>query len=198
MAMIGGRVVVAVADPLTVLMPWIKIAKIGKVSSVAINAGISGVDAAARDQLLYGEVNPITFGVSTVLGGVGGLASAAIYGKKGASALVEIANDPKAVDRIPVVNTITAPPLLTEPENIIIAESAQSLFTFDDIIKRIPEVSATGTNLTLRAEPINEMKAVLSDMQALKKAVTRKERISTLEAAEKKTKNINRFSWAVC
>jgi hypothetical protein len=190
MAMIGGRVAVGVADPLTVLVPWIKIAKIGKVSSVAINAGIFGVDAAARDQLLYGEVNPITFGVSTVLGGVGGLASAAIYGKKGASALVEIANDPKAVDKIPVVNTITAPPVLTESENIIIAESAQSLFTFADIIKRISEVSATGTNLTLRAEPINQMKAVLSDMQALEKAVTRKERISTLEAAEKKTKKI--------
>jgi len=186
LAMLGGRVVTSVADPLTVLVPWIKIAKIGKVSSVAINAGISGVDAAARDHLLYGEINPITFGASTVLGGVGGLASAAIYGKKGASALIEIADDPNAVAKIPVVNTTTAPPILTEPENIIIAESAQSLFTFDDIIKRIPEVSATGTNLTLRAEPINEMKAVLSDMRALFKTADRKKIISSLQKEEYK------------
>ena len=90
-AMLGGRVGVALLDPATILVPWIKIAKAGKVASVGINAAIAGVDSAARDKLIHGEVSLVNLGASTVLGGLGGLASAAIYGKKGSEALAEIA-----------------------------------------------------------------------------------------------------------
>ena len=179
-AMLGGRVGVALLDPATFLVPWIKIAKAGKVASVGINAAIAGVDSATRDKLVHGEVSLVNLGASTVLGGLGGLASAAIYGKKGSEALAEIAENSEAVTRVPVVSTKIIPTTLTASEGVTVAESAQSLFTYSDIIKRIPETSATGTNLTLKAEPINQMKAVLGDMKALSKSATRKKRITVL------------------
>ena len=189
-AMLGGRVGVALLDPATVLVPWIKIAKAGKVASVGINAAIAGVDSAARDKLIHGEVSLVNLGASTVLGGLGGLASAAIYGKKGSEALAEIAGEADAVARVPVVSTKIIPTTLTASEGVTIAESAQSLFTHADILSRIPEIAATGTNLTLRAEPINQMKAVLGDMKALSKSATRKERITALTAAEKEKQTV--------
>lgn len=186
MTMLGGRLGVALVDPATILVPWIKIAKAGKVSSVAINASIAAVDSATRDKLIHGEVNLVNLGASTVLGGLGGLASAAIYGKKGADSLAEIAEDTEAIARVPVVSDEITPTILTESEVVTIAESAQNLFTHSDIIKLIPEVSATGTNLTLRAEPINQMKAILTDMRALLKAADRKKIISSLQKEEYK------------
>jgi hypothetical protein len=173
-AMLGGRVGVALLDPATVLVPWIKIAKAGKVASVGINAAIAGVDSATRDKLIHGEVSLVNLGASTVLGGLGGLASAALYGKKGSEALAEIAVEEAAIARVPVISTKIIPATLTASEGVTVAESAQSLFTHADILSRIPEISATGTNLTLRAEPINQMKAVLGDMKALSKSATRK------------------------
>ena len=189
-AMLGGRIGVALLDPATVLVPWIKIAKAGKVASVGINAAIAGVDSATRDKLIHGEVNLVNLGASTVLGGLGGLASAAIYGKKGSEALVEIAENSEAVTRVPVVSTKIIPTTLTASEGVTVAESAQSLFTYSDIIKRIPETSATGTNLTLKAEPINQMKAVLGDMKALSKSATRKKRITVLTTEKNKKLDI--------
>jgi hypothetical protein len=189
-AMLGGRVGVALLDPATVLVPWIKIAKAGKVASVGINAAIAGVDSATRDKLIHGEVSLVNLGASTVLGGLGGLASAALYGKKGSEALAEIAVEEAAIARVPVISTKIIPATLTASEGVTVAESAQSLFTHADILSRIPEISATGTNLTLRAEPINQMKAVLGDMKALSKSATRKKRITALMAEENKKLDI--------
>ena len=51
-------------------------------------------------------------------------------------------------------------------------------------IAAIPEATATGTNLTMRYEPIKQLESVLADLKALQKSGVRAEDL--LKKAEKR------------
>jgi len=70
LTVMSGRMGVAIADPATLLIPWTKIAKAGKIANVAIGGTVASSDMALREYTLYGEVTPMNVGLSFGLGGV--------------------------------------------------------------------------------------------------------------------------------
>ena len=68
LAVLSGRMGVAVADPVTFFIPWVKIAKAGKVASAATGAAVATGDVALREKALYGEVNPTSIALAAGLG----------------------------------------------------------------------------------------------------------------------------------
>ena len=78
---LSGRMGVAIADPATILVPWIKIAKAGKVVNVAAGGTIAASDMALREYTLTGEVTPLNLGLSFGLGGISSGVSSVISDK---------------------------------------------------------------------------------------------------------------------
>ena len=73
---LAGRMQIAIADPVTWLIPWTKIAKAGKLVTIGAGAAVSAGDIALREKVLYGEVNPYSVGLAAGLGGaVSGVSS---------------------------------------------------------------------------------------------------------------------------
>jgi len=66
---LAGRMQIAIADPVTWLIPWTKIAKAGKIATIGTGAAVSAGDIALREKVLYGEVNPYSVGLAAGLGG---------------------------------------------------------------------------------------------------------------------------------
>ena len=58
----------ALADPVTFLVPWTKIAKAGKIATMSTGATISAADIALREKALYGEINLGTVALGAGLG----------------------------------------------------------------------------------------------------------------------------------
>ena len=69
----SGRVALALADPITFLFPWVKIAKAGKVASVAAAGAFGATDLALREEALYGEVRPEVVALGFGFGVGGGI-----------------------------------------------------------------------------------------------------------------------------
>ena len=70
---VAGRMLSALGDFTTFLLPWAKIYKFGKVASVGSVGAFGAADVAIRDEALYGEINPINvaigFGAGVAIGG---------------------------------------------------------------------------------------------------------------------------------
>ena len=59
---------VALADPVTFFIPWVKVAKAGKAATIATGAGIAAGETALREKTLYGDIDANMVALSTVLG----------------------------------------------------------------------------------------------------------------------------------
>ena len=109
-AIISGRVGTAFVDPVTWAVPWLKIAKAGKIASTVAGATFSAGDTALREKLVYGEVSPLSVGASTVIGGASGFVSAALasrINRRGVEEVKKLIDEP---------NSTTPVPLETVPE----------------------------------------------------------------------------------
>ena len=69
----AGRMGMALADPATFFMPWVKIAKAGKVASIGAAGAFGAADLAIRDEALYGEVRPEVVAIGAGAGLAGGI-----------------------------------------------------------------------------------------------------------------------------
>ncbi len=69
---ITGRAAVGFADPITFLVPWMKIARAGKLASLGSAGTFAATDIALREEALYGEVRPEMVGLGFGLGVAGG------------------------------------------------------------------------------------------------------------------------------
>ena len=81
MAVIGGRAGVALFDPVTFLIPWAKIAKVGKLGATGIGAGIASTDMAIYDYATNGEVSPDNVLFAAGLGGLSSLGGTILANK---------------------------------------------------------------------------------------------------------------------
>lgn len=81
LAVMGGRAVVAFADPVTFFLPWAKIAKVGKLGSSAIGAGIASADMALYEYATHGEVSPNNVLFAAGLGGASSFAGTLLNNK---------------------------------------------------------------------------------------------------------------------
>ena len=75
---VSGRMGVAIADPVTLLVPWTKIAKAGKLVSVATGGSVAASDMALREYTLYGDVTAKNVALGFGLGGLSSGVSAVI------------------------------------------------------------------------------------------------------------------------
>tara|TARA_A100001515_G_scaffold124539_2_gene108801 strand:- start:368 stop:4159 length:3792 start_codon:yes stop_codon:yes gene_type:complete len=214
-AVIAGRVGGVVADPITWAFPWLKVAKAGKLAAATTGATFTGTEVALRDNLIYGEVNPINLGVATVLGGAGGTLSGYLANRVKAGevveqraqrALAEVAEDPAAVERIEIDASVDPKPrvrvrpfqegekpriILSAQEIADIEDAASRVVTAESRMAAIPEATATGTNLTMRHEPIVKMEQVLADLKSFTVSPNSKKRdadkmVASLERALKR------------
>ena len=69
---ISGRAAVALADPVTFLVPWAKAAKAGKIASLTTAGTFGATDLALREEALYGEIRPENVALGFGLGAAGG------------------------------------------------------------------------------------------------------------------------------
>ena len=74
LAVLSGRLGVAVADPATFAIPWLKIVKTGSLASRLTKLGATGASVAAadtftRDLALHGDVSPTNIALSATVGG---------------------------------------------------------------------------------------------------------------------------------
>ena len=105
-AILSGRVGVALADPITFLVPWTKIAKSGKVAVAATGAGITTADVALREKTLYGEVDPTTLAIAGTIGGGSSLLGDVVARKFGRGTL----SDKELTDLDEVTSSALAQP----------------------------------------------------------------------------------------
>ena len=71
-AIITGRVGSAFADPVYWLIPWTKIAQVGRAATIGTGSAVAMTDIALREKALYGEVNG---GSLLLAGAIGGAAT---------------------------------------------------------------------------------------------------------------------------
>ena len=69
LTVLSGRMGMALADPVTFFVPWVKIAKAGRIGTMAVGAGISAGETALREKTLYGDIDGGIVALSAVLGG---------------------------------------------------------------------------------------------------------------------------------
>jgi hypothetical protein len=93
-AILAGRMGLALADPVTLFVPWLKAAKAGKLATGALGAGVAVGDTALREEALYGETSGTSLGLAAVLGGASSIFSSALLsGRKGVKETFETIND---------------------------------------------------------------------------------------------------------
>ena len=84
----------ALADPVTLFIPWLKAAKAGKLATGALGASVAVGDTALREEALYGETSGASLGLAAVFGSTSSvLSSALLSGRKGVKETFETIND---------------------------------------------------------------------------------------------------------
>jgi len=67
-AVTTGRIAQALVDPIPWLVPWTKIAQVGRAATVTAGAGFAVGDVALREKVLYGRVDPSSVLMAGVFG----------------------------------------------------------------------------------------------------------------------------------
>ena len=99
-AILTGRVGSALIDPVTWVIPWAKVDKIGRLGATAFGASVAAGDAALRDKLIYGETDPFTIGVSAAAGGGASFVSSSLarrFNNSGKRTIEEASQNPDRV-----------------------------------------------------------------------------------------------------
>ena len=73
MTVLLGRVGAGFTDPVTIFMPWTRVAKGGIAATALFSGTLAAGETALRDMTLYGETNAtntaLAFGVGSIVGG---------------------------------------------------------------------------------------------------------------------------------
>ena len=135
---LAGRMALAVSDPVTLFIPWLKVAKAGKLAVAGLGATVATGDIALREKALYGEVNPLSLGLAAGLGaGSSLLGSVLMPANKGIRKTFETINDKgtKVLKRVDVGGGATIQnPLLTIRNKKKLIE--ESLKTGDEVVSQ--------------------------------------------------------------
>jgi len=171
-----GRAAVAFFDPVTFLVPWAKIAKVGKLGATGIGAGIASSDMAIYDYATHGEVDPTNVLFAAGLGGASTLAGTAISNRL--SNKLHVADDPSInlgkseitgkenIVKSSIVDT-PAVKLSTKEAQDLEEATAKALIENTPILKEL-EKSGGATQLFLKAKDnIKKYKDLKEDLAKL-------------------------------
>ena len=166
---LAGRIGVAVFDPVTWLVPWTKVAKAGKIASIATAGGVAAGDAALREKMIYGEINPISVGFATVFGGAAGAISAKLAGKISAEAREEVLSAVKDVKPTKIdIDPKDGIPIT--PEQAVNVEAAAKRVVSASVQEEVQAMPS----FTSRWKKSREMGAVIKKLRKQKKKATTK------------------------
>jgi hypothetical protein len=162
-----GRAAVGFADPITFLIPWMKIAKAGKLASLGSAGTFAATDIALREEALYGEIRPEMVGLGFGLGVAGGA-----VGEVGMSLYRRAVNDKvtvvnkagQKVDKDVTIKGATQTPVVKEQDIPTIEKLGQQ--TAVEVEKSIDNIG----NLNLSLRKLTDEKVELSNsLKLLKK-----------------------------
>ena len=141
----------ALADPATFLVPWVKIAKAGKVASIAAGAGVAAGDLALREEALYGEVQPQSVMLGLGLGAAGATVGEIVmaFSRRGVKETVEVMDEagkvtkkevdiPPATEVKPIDKKVL--PVVDEVAETTFVETEQTVRKLGLIYNRLDEI----------------------------------------------------------
>ena len=189
LTVLSGRMGVALADPVTFFIPWTKVAKAGKVATVATGAGVASADMALREKALYGDINIGAVGISAALGGTSTALGTVIANKlRGTTAQDKILTVDKKGNPITSNLTNTDPvfvgPLSKEMRDSLEQISLDSFELSQPFITSFQDnISSLGVKYTKRDRLTSELKKLENIPQSAKEQGTL--------PFDLKTKNLN-------
>jgi tRNA pseudouridine-54 N-methylase len=168
LTVLSGRMGVAIADPVTFFIPWVKIAKAGKLAQVSAGAAVAGTDVALREKALYGEVSAGNVGLGALLGGgstqLGNVIASRIGINKQTDKLLTVDKDGKAI-RTTLKNTdpVFVGPL-PETTQKALQEVSEEAFTVSQ-----PFITSFQDNLSTLGVKFQERDLIVSEINRINK-----------------------------
>ena len=186
-AEISGRLAAAFFDPVSWLIPWTKIAKLGTLPVVATGATVAAGDVALREKVLYGEVNPLSVGLAAGLGGAATGVSQYLSSRfRPIQETLETVDDKGAK----VTKEIN---IKGEPEGVPSRTEVESLTDFMN--REVPELNKTLGLLTEEGQSVgilrNQAKGLsdqIEELKALRDPLYKKQKNLTLKDIIKQSK----------
>ena len=176
---IAGRVGQALADPVTFLLPWAKIAKAGKIASFTAGGTFAAGDMALREEALYGEINANTVALGFGLGVAGaqvGDVVAALYAKQVNKTIDETVNLGKQTGgpkKVKIKGAQSNPKV--NPKNFKKAEEAnkQTLIDAEESFNNLGNLNVKVNKIKKRRDEIK--KEIKKTTEERKKVLTKQE-----------------------
>ena len=175
-----GETATALADPVTFLIPWAKIAKLSKVGAGAVGGVIGATDAAAYDYARTGEVSALGVGAGTVLGGTSTLINKLLVDRalgKNATETIKAFKDPEITKRVPL-----EPPMSPE------VTGGQSLSSYVQNLENVTRKAVSPEKTAELVEEFKDLPKTYAQVLSLRKQIERATRLEKT-AKTKKTKN---------
>ena len=166
LTVISGRMGTAIADPVTFFIPWAKVAKAGKLASVATGATVASADAALREKTLYGDVSLGYVGASALMGGassgIGDLVARRLNLDKKTEKILTIDNEGNKVFKD--LNATDMPMIgpLTEKMQETLNEVTESSYTIS-----LPFINSFRDDISFLGEKYTERDLVYSQISKL-------------------------------
>jgi len=164
LTVLSGRMSLALADPVTFLVPWTKIAKAGKIATMSTGATISAADIALREKALYGEINLGTVALGAGLGaassGIGLLISNKIKSSRYPKEVIALDKSNKPVIKTLVdTDPVFVGPLQDDVQRALNEASEASIPVTQPFITRFQDnVASLGERYTKRDLLTKELK----------------------------------------
>ena len=168
-SVLTGRLGTAFADPLPWLIPWTKVAQLGRTATIGTGASVARGDVALREKALYGEVNAGSLLLAGALGG----------GATGISDLI--------ARRFRMPKDKADDIKLTKKEQDAVEDIVTPTLSKEDIAKKVMAIKDTPNNGALVAE-LNYVIATYGEAVAIRK----KMRGYTYKTAQRKEKEIGK------
>ena len=166
-----GRASVALADPITFIIPWAKFAKLGKVASLGAGGSFAAGDMALREEALYGEINPYTVGVGFGLGVAGAQAGDMImaaysrYASKPVNEVVQVTNaSGQKVGKPVTISGDTKPKIIKQTDQPKVEKLIKEVtIDSDEALKNIGTLTTRLDRIGVRRKEISvELKKIKS------------------------------------
>tara|TARA_B100002019_G_scaffold105684_1_gene90819 strand:+ start:111 stop:4052 length:3942 start_codon:yes stop_codon:yes gene_type:complete len=171
LAVISGRMGVAISDPVTFFIPWAKIAKAGKLATVAAGGTVAGVDVALRDKALNGEISFGNVAVGTLLGGssagIGDVIARKISASRKQEKLVTVDKEGKpVVTPLKETDPIFVGPLPEQTQKALL-EISEDVFAVSQ-----PFITRFQDNISTLGVKFQERDLIISEIAKIKKKLS--------------------------
>ena len=171
-----GRGSMALLDPLTFLIPWTKIAKAGKIASIASGSVVAGADLSLREEALYGQVQKETVLLGLGLGAAGATVGEVVmaYAKRGVKEVVPVVDETgkKVLKKVDIEEATVVPPITKDKvpavqraEAETVKNTVEEVTSLGSIHRRLDEIKAIKVDIAAQIKKIKDRKLTPLEME---------------------------------